>query len=358
MWTAIAVGFLGVVIALLSILNTMLMSVSERMIEFGVLRANAEFADSDRLAAGAAASVSIGELELVEVYRDAAITAADALARLPETLDAELRQLAMRLEVAQELCAGDGVRERLGLLGGSDQWPRLEISDADRDDTDCGPECYDIRVRHSIPPDALRRILTLYGQPCDDGGARRKLPVPLGMDMPPELRNAERLRFVHMGERARAAVVLQQRQPGLVEKLVDQAVSARDATTYRREAGIGNTLFQLLLPQELKATVRGAARSRPNSVRIIVAASSAMASGVMPSSAAIGVPLGYAFLWLIQTFWTFDPTVYYISRIPVHVLGSDVVLVAGSAILISFAATLYPSLQAAKLDPAAALRYE
>ena len=37
------------------------------------------------------------------------------------------------------------------------------------------------------------------------------------------------------------------------------------------------------------------------------------------SGAAIGVPLGYTFLWLIQTFWTFDPTVYYISRIPVHV---------------------------------------
>ena len=33
-------------------------------------------------------------------------------------------------------------------------------------------------------------------------------------------------------------------------------------------------------------------------------------------------------------------------------------LVAGSAILISFAATVYPSLQAAKLEPVAALRYE
>ncbi|HEX2055822.1 MAG TPA: FtsX-like permease family protein, partial [Nitrospiraceae bacterium] len=46
------------------------------------------------------------------------------------------------------------------------------------------------------------------------------------------------------------------------------------------------------------------------------------------SGAAIGVPLGYTFLWLIQTFWTFDQTVYYISKIPVHVLASDVLLVA------------------------------
>jgi len=72
----------------------------------------------------------------------------------------------------------------------------------------------------------------------------------------------------------------------------------------------------------------------------------------------IGIPLGYAFLWLIQTYWTFDPTVYYISHVPVHVQALDVILVSFSAILISFAATLYPSWQAAKLDPAAALRYE
>lgn len=72
----------------------------------------------------------------------------------------------------------------------------------------------------------------------------------------------------------------------------------------------------------------------------------------------IGIPLGYAFLWLIENYWTFDQTVYYISHIPVHVQAVDVVLVSVSAILISFAATLYPSYQAAKLDPAAALRYE
>jgi lipoprotein-releasing system permease protein len=63
------------------------------------------------------------------------------------------------------------------------------------------------------------------------------------------------------------------------------------------------------------------------------------------SGTAIGIPLGYAFLWLIQTFWTFDASVYYISQIPVHVQAMDVVLVAGSAIAISFAATVYPSLK-------------
>lgn len=72
----------------------------------------------------------------------------------------------------------------------------------------------------------------------------------------------------------------------------------------------------------------------------------------------IGIPLGYAFLWLIQNHWTFDPSIYYISKIPVHVQALDVLLVSTSALLISFAATIYPSRQAAKMDPAAALRYE
>jgi lipoprotein-releasing system permease protein len=72
----------------------------------------------------------------------------------------------------------------------------------------------------------------------------------------------------------------------------------------------------------------------------------------------IGIPLGYTFLWLIQNYWTFDPSIYYISRIPVHVQALDVILVSTSALLISFAATIYPSLQAAKMDPAAAIRYE
>lgn len=50
--------------------------------------------------------------------------------------------------------------------------------------------------------------------------------------------------------------------------------------------------------------------------------------------------------------------VYYISTLPVRVQALDVILVALSAVAISFLATLYPSYQASRLEPASAIRYE
>ena len=52
------------------------------------------------------------------------------------------------------------------------------------------------------------------------------------------------------------------------------------------------------------------------------------------------------------------PEVYPISTLAVKVLPLDVTLIAVAAVLITFLATLYPSWQAARLDPAVALRYE
>ena len=50
--------------------------------------------------------------------------------------------------------------------------------------------------------------------------------------------------------------------------------------------------------------------------------------------------------------------VYQISYVPFTLLPRDVIVVIASAIVICFLATIYPSRQAAKLDPAQALRYQ
>ena len=73
---------------------------------------------------------------------------------------------------------------------------------------------------------------------------------------------------------------------------------------------------------------------------------------------AIGIPLGYAICWAIQTWFTLPGDVYLLSRIPVNIKFFDVALVGVSAVAITFLATIYPCLEAARLEPAEALRYE
>ena len=47
-----------------------------------------------------------------------------------------------------------------------------------------------------------------------------------------------------------------------------------------------------------------------------------------------------------------------VSHMPFTVRPIDLVMVVSAAMLICFVATIYPSRQAARLDPAQALRYE
>ncbi|MHB1094211.1 lipoprotein-releasing ABC transporter permease subunit [Thiobacillus sp.] len=54
----------------------------------------------------------------------------------------------------------------------------------------------------------------------------------------------------------------------------------------------------------------------------------------------------------------FPADVYYISKLPSKLVWSDVGIIAGVSLVISLAATLYPSWRASRINPAEALRYE
>lgn len=78
----------------------------------------------------------------------------------------------------------------------------------------------------------------------------------------------------------------------------------------------------------------------------------------------IGTVLGIAGSVILATIQNtyhlvaLPPDVYYISHLLIKITPRDLILVIVSAIGISLVATLYPSWQASKLDPAEALRYE
>jgi lipoprotein-releasing system permease protein len=82
----------------------------------------------------------------------------------------------------------------------------------------------------------------------------------------------------------------------------------------------------------------------------------------------LGVGLGVLFCLNIETIrqglqhltgtTLFDPTIYFLERIPADLDPMQVTEVVAMALGLTFIATLYPSWRAARLDPVEALRYE
>jgi lipoprotein-releasing system permease protein len=73
---------------------------------------------------------------------------------------------------------------------------------------------------------------------------------------------------------------------------------------------------------------------------------------------ALNVDVIVPFLESTLGFHIMDPDVYYLSGIPSEVHPPDIVRIALAALLLTLVATVYPAYQAARTQPAEALRYE
>ncbi len=188
----------------------------------GVAEANRQFGEVMDL------PLRVSRLELIELYEDVAISAAKVLPEVAARFAPELDRLGCRVEPATMLDCGDGMRQRLGVMSSAfSYWPRLMVTDAERQIDHCPPECLEAgeKVQGSNVPSSV----TGDGQP----------------------RLARRLRFIFLSQRARAETVEQQRQPGLVDTLVDKSIHNSS-----HQPDLSRTLFQLLVPYEFKEAAR------------------------------------------------------------------------------------------------------
>jgi len=75
---------------------------------------------------------------------------------------------------------------------------------------------------------------------------------------------------------------------------------------------------------------------------------------------ALGVVLGLVLGGMVNRgHWIpIDPSIYFVDHLPVHTQPLDVLVVVAASLVVATLAPLYPSLQAARLDPVTAIRYE
>jgi CHAT domain-containing protein len=185
----------------------------------GVVEANLEF---QRVRVDARQALIV-QLEFVEWYLDAAITATKALRRVAQTItDDEGEYRGVRITAAAQLRQSESMRQRLEAQEPSGYWPRLIVTG-----------------RVGGRPWAQVQDRAAATAPGSAADPTRSAPI------------ADSLHFTYLSQRARAEAVVLHRQPGLVEKLARLSIDSE-----KSNLALGRTLFQLMTPLEFKDTAR------------------------------------------------------------------------------------------------------
>ena len=166
----------------------------------GVMAANRQFRD-----AHPGGRVMVTRLDFVELNLDIAMTAVKALQRVKDQLNKENQCPDMQVEFDPFLHTDGSQRHRLDASVGYGYWPRFVITDSE--------------------------------SPCQ--GSRRETAI------------ARNISFARFGQLARAEATQQQRQPGLVESIVEKSIS-----NYAYNENLARALFHLLVPHEFKELFR------------------------------------------------------------------------------------------------------
>jgi lipoprotein-releasing system permease protein len=121
--------------------------------------------------------------------------------------------------------------------------------------------------------------------------------------------------------------------------------------------GIASTLFMMVMKKTRDiAILKSMGATRQSIMQIFII--NGLVIGGLGTLGGLGLGLGLCAVLKKYQFIKLPRDVYYISTLPVTVQAPDVLAIIAAALAISFLATLYPSWQAARLDPVEAIRYE
>ena len=119
---------------------------------------------------------------------------------------------------------------------------------------------------------------------------------------------------------------------------------------------IASTLIMMVMEKTKDIAILKAMGATDRSIRKIFVLNGMIIGAI---GTFLGTSIGFVLCWLLKKykFIELPGDVYYLTTLPVKLDMMDVIVIASSALVICFLATLYPANQASKLDPVEAIRY-